>query len=259
MPFIPPASACDAVCASRYIIQEFCDGGSLAQAIDAGVFVDPTSGRNNMVYILQVRMRRSPVFLFFSRRMSCAGRRAHGGKLSPAAPQVAEDIARGMSYIHAANVIHGGACPAPSPPLPPRLPARNPMPLPPRVRLTTAHSPAPLAHLRRPRPRRPEQRQHHAALQPPVAALLPSQGRRLWAQPLPRGARPQPHQQRQAGHALLYRARAALARHHLQGGRHFLLRSAALGERAALLPPCWRRDFPQPLRSGVQQPLWRHR
>ncbi len=34
---------------SRYIVQEYCDAGSLAQAIDAGMLVDPHTKHNNMV------------------------------------------------------------------------------------------------------------------------------------------------------------------------------------------------------------------
>jgi len=56
-----------------YIIQEFCDGGSLAQAIDRGVFMDQRTGDRKLEHILQV----------------------------------ASDIARGMAYIHERQVVHG--------------------------------------------------------------------------------------------------------------------------------------------------------
>lgn len=38
----------------RQRTQEFCDGGSLAQAIDKGTFVDTHTGQRNMAHIIQV-------------------------------------------------------------------------------------------------------------------------------------------------------------------------------------------------------------
>ncbi len=47
----------------RYIIQEYCDAGSLAQAIDRGAFLDERTGRNDMVR----RSCISPLFFSYKR------------------------------------------------------------------------------------------------------------------------------------------------------------------------------------------------
>lgn len=57
-----------------YIIQEFCDSGSLSQAIDAGFFIDQDTGARKLDHILEI----------------------------------GSDIARGVAYIHERQVVHGG-------------------------------------------------------------------------------------------------------------------------------------------------------
>ncbi|PNH01072.1 hypothetical protein TSOC_013058 [Tetrabaena socialis] len=57
-----------------YIIQEYCDGGTLRDALDGSRFLDPDTGLGQMEVAVRVAM----------------------------------EVAEGMVYIHARHIIHGG-------------------------------------------------------------------------------------------------------------------------------------------------------
>ena len=56
-----------------YIVQEFCDGGSLRQAIESRSFLNPATGSPQLEWVLQM----------------------------------AREVAAGMVYLHEHNIIHG--------------------------------------------------------------------------------------------------------------------------------------------------------